>query len=120
MSVRSRMRHRADVYRDDNLGTEDGWNGPVAPDFQLYTAQQVCYVYQPKLGGEQQGDRNVNIYTWQMLAPLTIIITEQDQVRNVTDRLGTEITSHKFDVIQIVRKPQHFLLTLEAVTSGAT
>ena len=114
------MKHRADVWRDDNLGETDAYNSPVAPDYQLYTEQQACYLYQPKMGGEMQGDRNVNIYTWQMLAPLTIIITEQDQVRNVTDRLGAEITSHTFNVIQIVRKPQHFLLTLEAVTSGAT
>ena len=114
------MRHRADVYRDDNLGETDEWNNAVAPDYQLYISQQACYLYQPKLGGEMQGDRNVNIYTWQMLAPLSIIITEQDQVRNVTDRLGAELTSHMFNVIQKVRKPQHWILTLEAVASGAT
>jgi hypothetical protein len=114
------MRHRADVWRDDNLGETDELNLPVAADFQLYTSQQACYVYQPKMGGEIQGDRNVNIYTWQMLTPLSILITEQDQVRNVTDRLGNEITSHTFNVIQIVRKPRHYILTLEVVTSGAT
>ena len=120
MSVRSAMKHRADVWRDGNLGSTDAWNNPIAPSFALYTSQQPCYLYQPKMGGEIQGKRNVNIYTWQMLAPPSILITEQDQVRNVTDRRGTEITSHAFNVVQIVRKPQHWLLTLEAVSSGAT
>ena len=120
MSVISRMRHRADIWRDDNLRETDPHGGPVASDFQLYAASQVCYVYQPRLGGETQGDRNVNIYTWQMLIPQGVDITEQDQIRNVTNRVGTEITSHTFNIIQIVRRPQHYILTLEAVTSGAT
>ena len=120
MSVRSAMKHRADVWRDDNLGETDPIGGPVAPDFQPYTAAQPCYLYQPKMGGEQQGDRNVNKYTWQMITPRNLDVTEQDQVRNVTDRIGAEITSHVFNIIQIVRKPQHWLLTLEAVSSGAT
>ena len=120
MSVRSVMKHRADIWRDGNLGSTDGYNNPVAPSFALYTAQQPCYLYQPRLGGEQQGKRNTNIYTWQMLIPQGADITEQDQVRNVTNRVGTEITSHTFNIIQIVRRPQHYILTLEAVTSGAT
>ncbi len=120
MSVISRMRHRADIWRDANLGETDPHGGPVAADFQLYAASQVCYIYQPRLGGEIQGDRNVNIYTWQMLIPQGVDITEQDQVRNVTNRVGTEITSHTFNIIQIVRKPFHWISTLEAVTSGAT
>lgn len=114
------MKHRADVWRDGNLGNTDDYNNPVAPDYQLYTEAQACYVYQPRLGGEQQGKRNVNIYTWQMLAPLSILITEQDQVRNVTNRVGAEITSHAFNVIQMVRKPFHWILTLEVASSGAT
>ena len=120
MSVISRMRHRADIWRDANLGSTDDYNNPVAPSFALLTASQVCYVYQPRFGGETQGKRNVNIYTWQMLAPLSIAITEQDQIRNVTNRIGTEITSHTFNVIQSVRKPRHRILTLEVVSSGAT
>lgn len=120
MSVRSAMKHRADIWRDANLGETDPIGGPVAPDYQLDTEAQACYVYQPPMGGEQQGKRNVVIYTWQMLAPLSILITEQDQVRNVTNRVGTEITSHAFNIIQMVRKPFHWILTLEVVSSGAT
>jgi hypothetical protein len=120
MSVRSRMVHRADIWRDANLGNEDAWNNPVAPSPALLTASQPCYLYQPRMGGEQQGDRNVNIYTWQMLAPSDIAVTEKDQIRNVRTRIGDEITSHVFNIIQIVRKPQHKILTLEAVSSGAT
>ena len=114
------MKHRADIWRDVNLGETDPWNSPVAPDPQLHTAQQPCYLYQPRMGGEIQGKRNVDIYTWRMHTPRNVDITEQDQVRNVTDRVGAEITSHVFNIIQVVRKPQHWILTLEVVSSGAT
>ena len=63
------------------------------------------------------GERNADIYSHRMIVPRGTDITEEDRVNGIADRKGTVITAGVFDIKQIVRKPNHLLLVLEAVQS---
>jgi len=112
------MTHRAAVYRDS--ASADAWGQPGAPSWAVHIAQQPCYWYQPHLrsvgSGEQQGRRNANIYSYQLMVHLGTDITERDQIRGIDDRQGTSITDATMNVIQVVRHKTHLLLTLEEVS----
>lgn len=117
-TIRRRMTHRAAIYRTTE--TKDAWGAPKKGTPEVHIASQPCYWYQPFLrsygAGEQQGQRNVNIYTYQLMVPLGTDITERDQVQGVVDRRGTALTSATMEVIQVARHKTHLILTLEEVS----
>jgi hypothetical protein len=114
--VRSRMTHRALVERNVTAATQDAYGNEQAATWVTHIAAQPCYWYQPSnSGGEQQGERNVRIYTQQMLTPWEVDITEGDRINGIKDRRGDDLTTEVFNVVAIVYKPDHLLLTLEVV-----
>lgn len=118
---RAIMTHRCTVRRDTNAeaGSVDAWGNPVAPSWSDRLTDQPCYIWQPRMGGEIEGRRNVNIYTWEMMLPSGTNVTEKDQITDVKDRAGDALTDETFNVVQIARKRDHLHLTLEVV-SGPT
>lgn len=117
MSTRSWMVHRATIERNGNLAP-DAYGQPDAPAWYPHLTQQACYFWQPSTQwGEQMGERNADIYAHRMIVPKGTDVTEEDRVNGVADRKGSEITAGVFDIKQVVRKPNHLLLVLEAVQS---
>lgn len=115
MSIRQWMVHRALVERATY--TTDAYGQPV-PTWATHVASQPCYFWEPwAQRGEQMGERNADIYSHRMVVPKGTDITEEDRVNGVADRMGTVITAALFDIKQVVRKPNHLLLVLEAVQS---
>ncbi len=117
MSLRAQMTHRVLVERDGNAGQTDAYNNPQAPSWATHIAAQPCYYYEPAAQrGEQQGERNVNLYTHQVLMPLGVDITEADRINGVVDRRGTVITDKLLNVVAVVRRRDHLLVTLAVAT----
>jgi hypothetical protein len=117
MSIRQWMVQRTNIERNGNLAP-DAYGQPDAPTWYPHLVQQSCYFWEPSSQrGEQMGERNADIYSHRMVVPKGTDITEEDRVNGVADRTGTVITTGVFDIKQIVRKPNHLLLVLEAVQS---
>ena len=117
MSTRAWMVHRTTIERNGNLAP-DAYGQPDAPTWYPHLVQQACYFWEPSSQrGEQMGERNADIYSHRMVLPKGTDITEEDRVNGIADRKGTVITAGVFDIKQIVRKPDHLLLVLEAVQS---
>ena len=116
MTTRSRFTHRALIERNLTPG-EDAYGNAQAATWGTLYAAEPCYYYQPPTGrGEQAGERNLNAYADQLLVPLACDVLEADRVNGITDRRGANVCASVFNVIAIVRKPDHLLLTMEQVT----
>jgi len=117
MSIYGRMVHRFTSQRDANLATYDARNNAQTPSWQAAETAEACYYYQPSVRqrGEQRGDVNVNLYTHQMLVMLTADVAEGDQVTAVMDRRGSSVESRTLRIVQVVRKPNHQLVTMEVI-----
>lgn len=114
MSIYSKFTHRADIERLSS-GVDDYGNALPAT-YAAHIAAQPCYWWQPQIGpGENQGERNYNIYGAQMLTPWGTDICESDRVNGVKDRRGDYLTDETFAVVSIAYKPDHLLVTLEVV-----
>ena len=117
MSTRQRMVHRTTIERNGNLAP-DAYGQPDAPAWYPHITGQSCYFWEPSSQrGEQMNERNADIYSHRLLLPLGTDITEEDRINGVTDRHGATISDGVFDIKQIVRKPDHLRLVLEAVQS---
>lgn len=109
------MTHRALIERNALTGL-DAYGNEQAPSWGVHLAAQPCYWYQPSnQRGEVQGERNVRLYTQQMLVPWNVDITEGDRVNGIKDRKGGDLTTEVFNVVAIVYKPDHLLITMELV-----
>jgi hypothetical protein len=116
MSTRQRMTHRATVQRATTVTDAYGLPGP--PTWADHIAALACYFYEPSgQRGEQIGERNADLYSHRLLAPAGTDVTEEDRIAGIVDRRGETVTDAVFDIKQIVRKPDHLLLVLEAVQS---
>jgi hypothetical protein len=96
----------------------DAYGNEQAADYGEHIASQPCYWYQSSSfrGGEQVGERNLVVYTKQLLVPLGADITEADRITDIRDRQGRSLTAEVFNIKEIVRKPDHLLLGMEAVS----
>ena len=113
-AVRGRLVQRATIERNMTPDADGYGNARPAAWGTLYAAL-ACYYWQPAGGGEQQGERNVRIYTHQMLVPAGTAVTEADRVNGIVDRRGVSVNAAVFNITAVVRKPDHLLLTLEVV-----
>jgi len=117
MSTRNRMMHRALVQRD-TTATTDAYGQPDVPTWTTHIPAQPCYFWEPSAQrGEQRGERNADLYSQRLLVPLGTDITEEDRISGISDRRGRTVSDGVFGITQIVRKPDHLLLALEAVES---
>lgn len=112
----SRMIHRARIERDSNT-TPDAYGQPDVPTWAATYTAQPCYLWQPLGRGEITGERNADIYDHRLLLPLTVDVTEEDRITQVVNRRGATVSDSTYNIRQIVRKPDHLLLVLEAVQS---
>jgi hypothetical protein len=114
--IRSRMTHRCLIERNSLPGL-DGYGNARPPTWATLLSAQPCYYYQPSVrSAEQQGERNVKVYAQQLLLPLGVDVTEADRINGVVDRLGRSVAAGPFNIVAIVRKPDHLLLSLESAT----
>jgi hypothetical protein len=114
--MRQKLTMRALIERNLTPGLDAYGNALEATWGTLYAAQ-ACYYYQPAARrAEQAGARNLNAYADQLLVPLACDVLEADRINGITDRRGLNVCASVFNVIAIVRKPDHLLLTLEQVT----
>jgi hypothetical protein len=112
-----RLVHRALIERNRTLAA-DAYGQPAEPTWYAHIVIQRCYFWEPSAQrGEQIGERNADLYSHRLLLPLTVDVTEEDRVNGIRDRRGRTINAGVFAIQQIVRKPDHLLLVLEAVQS---
>jgi hypothetical protein len=117
MSTRARMVHRCTISRNMAAGL-DAYGNEQAADYGEHVASQPVYYYQSSRfkGGEQVGQINALVYVHQLLAPLSADITEADRITDIRDRVGHSLTAEVFNVTDITRKPDHKLVTMQAVS----
>lgn len=111
------MVHRCRVERN-TATTPDSYGDEPTPVWVTQVASQPCYWYEQASGqgGEQRGVLNFTIYTHRLLLPLGVDVLETDRINGITDRLGVSLTTKTFNIKSIVRRPDHLLLVMEAVT----
>jgi hypothetical protein len=112
MGARWRMTHRALVQRND--AATDDYGQPGAASWADH-ATIACYLYQRPSTGEVQGERNIIQYTWLMLVPLDSDVIESNRINGVTKKSGESLYEGIFNIVQIVRRPSHWLLVLEEI-----
>jgi len=113
------MTRRCRIERDASLGTgagADPLNGPLAPVWEAHLADVPCYYFEPTgQRGEITGTRNADLYAPRLLIPTGLDVTENDRVHGIYDRDGGLVLDRTLGIVQIVRKPDHWLLVTEVV-----
>lgn len=117
MSVRLLLTHRCTVQRDGATGT-DAHGHPNAPVWANHLTDQPCYLFDKTsavTGERRDALKAVVLAAPQMIVPTAASITAADRITGVVDRRGGTIDARTFGVRQVVRRPTHTLLLLEAV-----
>lgn len=113
MTTRSRMVHRACVERA--TAGVDGYGNALPVEWVTHIASLPAYYWQLKTGGERIGEINAISYTQQLLVPWSTDIHESDRINGIKGRLGDYLTEEVFNVIAIVFRPDHLLITMVVV-----
>lgn len=120
MTVRSAMVHRCQIERNANEGLRDEYNNELAPDWFTLEDEQPCYFYQSasQQTGEYRGDEQLHtvvLATHEVLVPPDADVTPQDRVYEIVNRRGQVVASGRYNITQVLLRPNHKLLVLESV-----
>lgn len=113
--IAGRLTMRALVERNQATAT-DGWNMPVAPDFQSIGAPLPCFVWSTQARRLIDGEKTAMIEDVRALFALDADIREADEISTVTDRRGIEIVPGRLQVEgPVQRKHTHVEVALRRI-----
>ena len=117
MSARSRMTMRAVLQVDDNAGTVDELNQPVAPDWE--TDRNIpCYAWTQMKKQVIDGNKLAIVEDFRAMVPRGTAIADEDRLLNITDRQGVEIFAGPIRIEAMQVRKDHLELILKTIDSG--
>lgn len=107
--VRSRMRYRAIIQRDNNV--DDYYGSSGAPSWQNHLIDQPCHAYNKNASSAGGTNYNSEIvpaanYYPVMMVPLDTDIKETDRVFEIKDKRGNSIFG-LMDIVAVVKRIDH-------------
>jgi hypothetical protein len=112
--IAGRLTMRALVERNQASG-RDGWNNPVAPDFQPLGILR-CFVWSNSSREIVDGDKTAMVEDMRALFALSADIAEHDEISAVTDRAGNVIIPGRLRVEgPIQHKHTHLEVALKRI-----